>query len=568
MDKDIIVLSKVIVSGKIDFNTPLCVLKDILKSYCFKIDADKLKSDERETVKHNGKIINIRVCDRYIRSMIKAINKTSPHVITFPIEEDAKKTIAKFFNCEIDDEKINNNLLMLYCAQRSVLYDKYKCCDISVSIKYGLILRNTSYDGFSQDISEDDINYIFKEYESEIKLVFIYKNKFVKLIDVIPINEDNLQIEYNKMQSSEIYDYKQNNISTIIYAMYTYRLDLTSCDSDVLLTINYKFMTTNPEKHIYTMTLRYNPLLKKFYTYDERRNFAYTFNVPMIDNIEMFWESIDMVILTEKTFYLPGEIYVDIDQNLKTISLDSMKEIPLNEIVYYGLWYTKELVPMSYEDLLMTFNVKGDFINPYTNIRSEFSLKSMKRLERICPNQQLRKKIKDIFTEKSFLTSEIEEFKNDVIDDTDKQFIYDYFIKFMELGFYMRSWDGQSNYPLSSEDTSVADQSLIDMRTGIQFEKLNDHLNTHENIDLKRKLYNLPIVSFNNQSKEFIIASGDGRETISGILDIVFSDRRNVEINSCIRMSSNYICITAHYYITTLFRKSPPFSIEQLKYIS
>lgn len=165
-------------------------------------------------------------------------------------------------------------------------------------------------------------------------------------------------------------------------------------------------------------------------------------------------------------------------------------------------------------------------------------------------------------------------------------------LKLNRLGMIMRTWSGSPNesYPLTCKECKIGDRSeeLINQRSedyllelNQYFERLSSNrvINTSSSLDysiLIDLFKSLPIYrSFYSENKIHFRQSRDqnvGR-TIKERLYITAGGNVTSNINSCIRMSSNYFTATAYYYweILNEVEKVDPihlFDITRLEWIS
>jgi len=130
-----------------------------------------------------------------------------------------------------------------------------------------------------------------------------------------------------------------------------------------------------------------------------------------------------------------------------------------------------------------------------------------------------------------------------------------------EAGMYMRSWDGHSEYPVRSK---VPDRSeLVDRRVNDSVSRL---------IELVKKLprvitiLDLPLYLQKNGSLQRSTKKTEGL-TIGGRLKIIMKGDSSETIDSCIRISSNWIVSTAEYYLRIMGHPSG-INLSNLEYIS
>ncbi len=580
MMKTPIILSKLMIVGKVDINTPWVVLDEILKSYNYEISYEKLKCDEKISVMKNNKNFEITVKDNYVLSIIKTINTQHFDILTFSslthngeliikLSEKSKDIYEKFLNRKITEDGLIDSFFNLYSLQNGYLYEKYSLDKnsntyLGITEMYGLLKRHSTIK-FNFNTNRETIIDVFNDYQKLIpKCYIILKNGFLQIHEKNKITNDLIKRSIDKLNDTS-YNVDLNNFNDLIaYIIYCKRLDPTNS----YITDLYRNITNikeDPKLRIYSMNKIFNPIIGvENYNDEELESLSYIYNIPFFPR-EDFSYRIQMIYLTEKLFYSPHEAYCDIsDDHLSLIEYDNMNKLDLKRIVFYGL--KDSLVPMDIMDLLGSFSSKRKFLNPYKDSEC-FSVFAVTKLSKVVGNFRLKKIIEEIVKENNLINTNISEFKIDYdnYNKEQKNICKSFFEMFLRLGFFMRGWDENNTFPLLSEDCNGKEQSEIDINCSNEFSLINTLLN--KNISIKNRLINLPLVN-KSGNNDFNVTYGNGRDSIKDILDIVFSERREVEINSCIRMSSNYICETSYFYINKILNMKEPFDINKLQYIS
>lgn len=130
----------------------------------------------------------------------------------------------------------------------------------------------------------------------------------------------------------------------------------------------------------------------------------------------------------------------------------------------------------------------------------------------------------------------------------------------LRLSMTMRGWDGKSTSAYPVHSTPTLPQNLIDVNVTEAWTAFFGAVERFGN--LGQRFLDLPLVRWRG---EFIVSRlrAEGR-TLRERLEIV---RRNTTQESCIRLSSNWLCATVYRYMTA-FQMVPPFSIELLRDIA
>jgi hypothetical protein len=231
----------------------------------------------------------------------------------------------------------------------------------------------------------------------------------------------------------------------------------------------------------------------------------------------------------------------------------------MNEIVWFGLKTEVSMTPMNQMDLYNCFNTMKRFRNPYNNGVEFFTISAIKKLLRIATSGSLRSVIVELLRDSDTVSERVENFKNEYnsMPSEMKERVQLFFNEFLYIGFYMRGWSGKGNYPI--EETTVDDQANVDINVCTQWEKMNSLF--PENDPLRMRIFELPLLDWRRE-RGFELSSGIGRNCIGDVFRIVFSMDRDMEVNACIRLSSNYICKSSFFYITRVLEKDAPFDVS------
>lgn len=144
----------------------------------------------------------------------------------------------------------------------------------------------------------------------------------------------------------------------------------------------------------------------------------------------------------------------------------------------------------------------------------------------------------------------------------DKNLVINILTNVLNSGMYMRGWKGDvNNYPL--QDTSNTDTRYTDIKS---CECLTNYYNLLSKLEDSSIITDLPLLIFSDN--EYRVCSNDDEGlTIHGRIFIVQNGDHTTNINSCIRMSSNWLVSSAYKYLQALNHK-PNFDIGRLKYVS
>lgn len=264
------------------------------------------------------------------------------------------------------------------------------------------------------------------------------------------------------------------------------------------------------------------------------------------------------------------------------ISLDPIEEIPYGELLCYGQ-LDSPLQPISVSELIDLFDANQNFTNPFNNgVFTSTALNKLKILVRtpvtLIPGKRLSETtianrdrlISTIGMVESLLRSN---------DEPTRQFAFTYrnaspdtkdaIIKalnnLLHAGMYMRGWNGPGHeFPVvrapvpSEREPEVA----VNVTKAIaDFECAYRSLGR-----IGSQLIALPLVQCRDGQYQVSNSDRDGR-TIGERINIVKEGESISNMASCIRLSSNWLCASAHKYLTALGQPAP-FDIFHLRYIA
>lgn len=132
----------------------------------------------------------------------------------------------------------------------------------------------------------------------------------------------------------------------------------------------------------------------------------------------------------------------------------------------------------------------------------------------------------------------------------------------LELSMYMRGWDGISpeTYPIVK--APVANQNVVDLRVTEAIYKFETSL---ESCVLASHIKALPLIKYEHNRFTVSYDTENGR-TLGERITIMKRGETANNINSCIRLSSNWFAASSYRYYQVI--KLPvPFEIENLRYI-
>jgi hypothetical protein len=151
-----------------------------------------------------------------------------------------------------------------------------------------------------------------------------------------------------------------------------------------------------------------------------------------------------------------------------------------------------------------------------------------------------------------------------ILDNDTKKSMLKALNNLLYSGLYMRGWIGPGHqYPIDEAIVTPDRIAQVDINVSQSIEEYNKSIRILGNIG--EQIDNLPLVQYIDGHYHLATRKSQGL-TIRDRLNIVTQGENTDNIESCIRMSSNWICATAHKYITALIGQ-PPFDIYHLRLI-
>lgn len=266
-------------------------------------------------------------------------------------------------------------------------------------------------------------------------------------------------------------------------------------------------------------------------------------------------------------------------KNEDTLEGESVNELPSSLVVCFGQ-LDQGVHAFRYRELEKIFRIERCFKNPIEN--TIFSDNIIRKLKNICsfihPGELLTH-----FSERTNLLNTINyvelintkeygklrEFHDifHILNEDKKNSIRICVSMLMDMGFYMRGWNGIDDYPV--EYCPVENQNEVDVNVTqaiARFETKCNELNSLlDDVDLGHILLNLPLFKYDNGT--YIISNNIIEGTTIGERIYIVKEGEDADTVSCIRLSSNWICCTAYRIMQTL-GMIPQFDIEKLRYIS
>lgn len=326
-------------------------------------------------------------------------------------------------------------------------------------------------------------------------------------------------------------------------------------------------------KLLFDLGWKFNPMFpEKLYDLQQLRGLALRegYTEAELPQLQLY-EALQLAYLSE-TFYL-GECPQIVERNGRRvqtpIELDEIGEVPPAELLCFGQWGVA-LQPISMSELAELFRQHCNFTNPFVS-GALFSQLAVRKLLWLAESDatpdrtplsesssRVRNRLATVIRQTEALLREsdgttrrfIESFQRS--GEPQKRDILDSLQALLELGMYMRGWTGSGAYPVVRAPVGAERQGEVDINVTAAFLRF-DTVGSMESRQLVREL---PLVIW---KVDRYAASTDAHNgfTIGDRVEIARRGDNTSSIASCIRMTSNWLCASAHKYLTAAGRPAP-----------
>lgn len=609
------VLSRLNIVKKVDMNTPLCVLEDIL-------DAHRV-GHQKGVVRQN-----------YRKELINYIHKLSPILIEAPVEMQKLRILTAYINTDRGllwtGENLFEALRFLQKFEKSTTVD---LTDIKIDFEWGpqtpdntqklnacILYRicqeqelNTNV-YTTMEMMAKCVRFLLAGPDKiyQLQIHFCQTSTIQDIIDCLvlgnptissqadlekedPITKEKLirQAEtgsFTHIQSMPIELLKRldprSSVEAVALAATIFKKDISQssnsiCEYKRLQITHYGYIPYDNELrkiHILNPSLldlrkTFNPLFPEHYYQMEDLMFMAV--REGYDREELHETNVyEMLQLSHLLENFYSGLYPEITNGETPVTLDEVEALDPGVIVCYGV-RREHLTAFHLEGLIDHFRVIKTFAHP-TDPGTTFTPQTIKKLKYMAndrfsgteTSRDLKKDLLEVIEEVEFLSSEtlskVKEFYQcfHSSSNEDKERIRGVIQELLHLSMYMRGWDGE-NLKFPIQEAPVYDQLSVDIKVtaSIQrFEDLCDNLN-----DIGTLVMNLPLLRYQGEFNPSL-SERDGY-TIEDRLRIVKEGNETGNMASCIRMTSNWLAATAYRYLT-LIGEPIPFRVDELRDIT
>jgi hypothetical protein len=625
---ELIKLNRLLITGNLNEYTPLCVLLEIADAHGIKYEIDDIKNNKfpiwiiSSIINTDFNAINLSLNDLSLNDLTKIgrfvnnrCNWTKRKLIIafnflmdFINIDDPLKRIEKEYIIGSQTPENPNSI------NACILYKICKFHKINLNVNttinqmaYGIkllrenpasVIRRAKIFLDKEAKKTHIINFLLNANTEIQDPEFLAKEKTVNY-NIIPqhdITHEYLNVLHQNLSDIRTLQQKIDPITdsgAIALSAIIYNIDISKSKNPIF---EYKILRTvdknqfipndnwlkywyNKNEKMFDLTKTFNPLFSKKF-YDKNMLLELVTNEGFTD-VEIrnddHYELLQLSYLSEN-FYL-GE-FPNIETDTTPIDLDKISDIPYGELLCYGQINSK-LRPVSINELNSLFTANQNFASPF-DANKIFTKQAINKLKMIAMssygqnNQPLTEETINNRANLGTIINNIEYYLNIADNPTkilaqfyltsslnNKQIVKNILTKLLHLGMYMRGWSGIGDFPLNK--TVVPTNKELDVSL-----KVTQAIADYENLvnssgDTGVNINNLPLVLYKDNNYTLSKDKLDGLTIIDRISIVKLGDK-TANMSSCIRLTSNWICSSAHKYLCAIGIIS--FNIKNLRYIS
>lgn len=566
--------------GEIDYNTPLCVIEEIMMCLGADINVEDI-------VTNREKVIDFIVSEkRYIVLKSDYSDEELEAISLFVSQKDTswtKENLIKAFNHIVEFDNTIEQDLFIYgpkSEERPLSYDAtmlYTYCvskgihtnstdkinDLAVYVRLSFAKRHVLLQSIiGKLVSVDNCGLInaLKEIKDSKYKEFVFTDSTTETINKLR----NLDKPLSKAVLT--------NEEALVYAAKTYFIDFSE--------------STNPSRELIEFAKgTYKPYTQDKFSENYKKN-------PLFYRMDVFWKRHLASLYTERILYslLDNECVKrseisDPKQFLYEITLTKnfypgvipnasytdtfvyktpFDELNTKHVISYGILDTFDLVALTPEEIISFLKTHREF-RDFKNEGEVLSERNVKKLVELCKNfpqeesfVTLLKTIKETKEVGNVMNSKIKEFIMYVnkCDTSIKNKIDELFDKLFLLSMYMRGWNGESEYPLSERDCENYTEryDVIEENVNTNLRDVMERINALPDTS-KMLIKSLPLIKLSDKDKSLYRSTNtDEGLTFFERLNIL-ADNKSQNIYACLRLSSNHIAATAQHYNVLLNSK-------------
>jgi hypothetical protein len=570
----------------IDYDTPYIVIQEIIRCNGSELDIDQIDKNFTAISEHLAKsdYESIELADDYDdktldkislfvsqnetnwdkKNLIKALN----HIVNYDLSLDCNFT----YGSKTNETPLSYDATMLYsfCIDKGIETIKTDTLeDLSTYVRLSFAKRYALLDALSVKVTQMNIPTIINvlKYSRKRENDFTFSDNTKKILDILK----NKEIERSLITDEE----------AIVTAFRKNGLDISSstCPSRELIQLQTKQRFIMDDNFVSNYKL--NPVyydINRFWKshlsslYLER-NITSLLNNECVNHSDI---SDPKQFLYETT--LTKGIYQGLIPGCKYTETYIYK-IPFEEInpkyiISYGIMDNCSFLAFTPEEIIDFLNTHKDF-RDFSNQGEVMTDRNIKKMTTICKNfpqekpfSDLLKTIRDIKMLGKVIDSKMKEFMVHLQKSGDgtKGEVSAIFKRLLDLGMYMRGWDGGTEYPLTEEKCRNYAERYDEIETIVleKMRELNESINALSDTT-KILVKSLPLIKLSEKDKSYY-RSTNYEEGLSFYERLMLISTNPDSIHACLRLSSNYIISSSQYY-NALINNRNFIDINKLEFI-
>lgn len=558
--------------GNINYNTPVCVIQEIMLCLGNDISIEDIEKQRNIIVDHiisNDESIEIK--DEYSQEELDRISIFVSKKETLWDRENLMKAFRHIVNYNniipenfTYGEKTNHNpisydstMLYAFCLENNIRTNSTDTInELAVYARLSFAKRHVLLDTLTTKITKLDncglIN-VLKETKFSSTDEFVYSDNTGTIISKIK-NIDN-PLSRTLLTNEE----------AIVYAAKRYNIDITesSCPSNEFLEITKKeyykpitkdrfFEYYNLNPYYYDLTKFWKPKLSQLYSDKMLSNLLNNecVNYKEISDPKQFLYELT---LTKNVYIgiIPGMEYHE-----TFVYKTPFSELNNKHIISYGVINSNDIIALTADEITKFLRLHKEF-RDFRNEGEILSERNLKKITMICkmfPHEEkfieLLDTIRETKVHGSIMNAKIKEFvtytKNLDPETYDK--INNILDKIFECSMFMRGWEEGKEYPMSVKDCENYAMRYDEIETRV-LDSVRFILESINNLNdtTKMLIKSLPLIKISEKDKSYY-KSTNPDEGLSFYDRLMIISTTPESIYGCLRLSSNYLASSAQYY--------------------
>lgn len=586
LNKTMLCLDRRLVTGRINTNTPLCVLREIAQ--CHSIDYPA----------------HLETRSNFQYKLLCNIDTVTPPSIPKELSEWTTKDlakIAKFVNPDTTLTWTKKDLIIAYQflskyfddqelpasvtlgQQRPDKLDSINCCVLYRVLSHHRIELNyeCTIDQMYQLYLDLNLPEMYLRNRAKIVTDSMNKSNLISFlhnhgVDYQPKNDT--ELDFSSLPPKLTIEQAQTSNSAAIAYAARFGLNLTrakypTIEIHGIINNNYtpqygdciEMMKLDP----YSMHLVHNfepkiPL--KYYTTQILSQCLRANNLILNNNEDMYQTLVEDSRIP--TFYHGKHNTIT---NTQTITGELVKELEYDEILCYGV-KTDKLEAMTYDEILLFMKSSGMPLNPCSRTPLVLTERERNKLLQLAT---LYKKLDLKIYLENYAKSDVQEqliSRISALRKTEHKPKVDAVLtELRNMAMFARGWDGKGVYPVSGNGSDTKSAESNTMNSMLNVYALDDSLKNATGLSI----LDFPLLKFDKSGYIRFTSQEKGRTLGERMLIMKYSNvNLPVEgyeiycnnINGCIRTSSNYI-LASLYYIGLHTGFDPKFDILELQWL-